>query len=364
MIRKGMRRKQFRKKRMSIVHSIALGNCTMDENKSFDLKMQMRANANSNMIQLHPTSPTLGERMKMFEQTAAGIGMLAQNKVQKIKAERGTKDQNIILNQQQRQKAIRLLQEYAQNKCKHIADITLIDQTIKGDITRDNCLEKLENLNILSWIYVKKNAFERWNERNAIANAMNEGKDNKAQYEETPTEYIKMCNITLLNSKVLIKLNPSDQEAFKQLILLSIEQCPSIYMINFNASNICNNFLDKIVKTLSRRQQNEQRYGPELLLLENNPITDRGISMLCQYVAQNGAHLKCLKVGHCFGTISTKCCQQFCDALKANEQILKVTFDMRWNQHRQLVDKSLKRNYAKYRKEQKMYKEQALRQML
>ena len=52
----------------------------------------------------------------------------------------------------------------------------------------------------------------------------------------------------------------------------------------------------------------------------------------------------------------------FCEALEQNEYILKVTFDMRWSQHRQSVDKSLKRNYTKYRNEQKIWKKSQLKQ--
>ena len=96
-------------------------------------------------------------------------------------------------------------------------------------------------------------------------------------------------------------------------------------------------------------------FGPEMVLMENNPISDRGMAMVCALVAQNGAHLKCLKVGHCFATISSALCATFCESLERNEFILKVTFDMRWQQHRHAVDRALKSNYSKYRKRQRMH---------
>ena len=99
--------------------------------------------------------------------------------------------------------------------------------------------------------------------------------------------------VTLLNSKVLIKLRDEEKEKFKRLILFGLEECPKIYKINFNTANITNQFLDDILQVLGRRSvrignsdtltlrattwrsdidDDAVFFGPELLFLENNPI--------------------------------------------------------------------------------------------
>ena len=290
---------------------------------------------------------------------SAGIGASANERLRKIKAERERTESNVSLTEEQRMKASQLLQDYASKKAKHIADVTLIDKTMKG-VTQENAVKKLEILGIITYIYVPINEFERWNNRNSISNIIDAGDNNESNYRKYPDKYIKMANITLLNSKILIKLAEEQKELFKTLIVYGLQKCQMIYKINFNAANITNPFLDKILHVLGERnikiqEQNRQHlaqlsssvsingfdsddtmivedeiqanklkvhnhllsvdknmiYGPELFLVENNPISDRGVELVCKYVAQNGLHLKCLKVGHCFGTISTNLWDHF-----------------------------------------------------
>ena len=326
------------------------------------------------------------DRLAMYQSVSAGIGQTAADRVQEIKRQRQRADTNSSISSEQRAKATALLQHYAAQKVQNVADVTMMANTLK-DVTKENCIGHLERLEIVSWITVPINEFDRWNQRNAISNAIAAGEChlNEKHYRKNPSKFVRMAVISLLNSKILIKLHDEQKEQFKRLILLGLESCRLIYKINFNTANITNKFLDDILQVLGRRYKNERissssspskrvgstskaaglrvdvrengsAFGPELLFLENNPISDRGIEMVCRYVARNVADLKCLKVGHCFGTISSNCCGAFCDNLERNEYILKVTFDMRWPQHRSSVDKSLKRNYSQYRSRQKSYK--------
>merc|ERR1719499_574605 len=111
MIEKGIRKKKFRKKRMSILAS------SIDENVAqFSIldayKAQLRR-----MNYKHPSSPTFSERMKMYQRQTnnLGFGQLSTRKLKQIKAERMAKDEIMTLSDAQRQKAAILLQQYATN---------------------------------------------------------------------------------------------------------------------------------------------------------------------------------------------------------------------------------------------------------
>eukprot|EP01084_Bolivina_argentea_P187968 323673_1 len=238
-----------------------------------------------------------------------------------------------------------------------IAEDMNVISDVLNDITKDNCLNKLETLGIVTYVFVEINQFDRWNNRNIINNIINLGDDNYETYKQNPNQYIKMAYFRLNNSKLLIKLGEKEKELFKILILYGIERCKNIYKINFNSANITNSFLGRILQIFENRNKNNEYYGPELLFIENNPISDRGVEMICKYIKQNGKELKHIAVGHCFANISINNCLLFCQSLKHNQSILKITFDLKNMKHRQSVDKSLKNNYSKYIIKQKQIDE-------
>ena len=151
-----------------------------------------------------------------------------------------------------------------------------------------------------------------------------------------------------------------EMEDFKKCVLNALELVDNIYLLNLNSSNTDTVFLGEIFDVLIKRnnERNEtNKYGPEILDMENLPIKDDGIELICKYFDHKCKDTKWIKIGNFYGyyQMSSSMTAKIIDSLEQNEYILKLDIEIpsKYLQHSHQKDKIIKRNEKKYREQEK-----------
>ncbi|ETO10127.1 hypothetical protein RFI_27250 [Reticulomyxa filosa] len=92
------------------------------------------------------------------------------------------------------------------------------------------------------------------------------------------------------------------------------------------------------------------------LVLDSNPITDKGILLLSDFIAGNPARLRVLKLSNLWSDITTPVMNVFLAALEKNTQITNLSMDTRLIQHRDIISKVCERNWKRFAKMRKLQK--------
>lgn len=205
-----------------------------------------------------------------------------------------------------------------------------------------------------------------------------------------------MSSINLNNNPLLLsinsssiltqKLNKTQKIEFEKLILFALEITPDLYSIHLSYCNITNSFLKNIMQTLVQRSniislqtksrnsniyeyspkklsshmkskslnmdlmESKKLFGPEIIEIEGNPISDTGMKYVLDFIESNSPNLKILKAGQQFNTISADVCERCCFAMKQNSFLLEFTFfdNDDYDEQRLKIEKYLLRNNIRY----------------
>ena len=173
-------------------------------------------------------------------------------------------------------------------------------------------------------------------------------------------EYKEMKCFLLKNCEKVLNIQDHEYDDFKKCVLKALELVNNIYLLNLNSSKCDDVFLGEIFDVLIKRnhQRHESnKYGPEILDMENIPIKDDGIELICKYFQHKCKDTKWIKIGHFFGyyQMSSSLSAKFIESLEQNQYILKLDIEIpsKHNQHSHQKDKIIKRNEKKYREERR-----------
>ena len=92
------------------------------------------------------------------------------------------------------------------------------------------------------------------------------------------------------------------------------------------------------------------------LLLDSNPLKDKSIKALTEYVASNPPCLRVLRFKNLYHDVTTPVIGGFLDALDTNSQLVKVVMDTRFYQQRDRLQRALDRNWKRYAQERRLKK--------
>ena len=99
----------------------------------------------------------------------------------------------------------------------------------------------------------------------------------------------------------VLNIEKHEMEDFKQCVLTALERVDKIYSLNLNSSETDDDFLGEIFDVLIKRNHERYKYGPEILDIENLPIKDDGIELICKYLEHKCQDTKWIKIGQFFG---------------------------------------------------------------
>ena len=91
----------------------------------------------------------------------------------------------------------------------------------------------------------------------------------------------------LKRCETVLNIEKHEMDDFKQCVLTALECVDKVYSLNLNSSNTDDDFLGEIFDVLIKRNHERYKYGPEILDIENLPIKDDGIELICKYLEHN-----------------------------------------------------------------------------
>ena len=89
--------------------------------------------------------------------------------------------------------------------------------------------------------------------------------------------------VLLKNFEKVLNVSNAEMADFQRVVLSAIAQCTEIHTLTLNSSATDDAFLERILEVLVQRNA-AQRYGPEIIDIENIRIREKGIASLCSYL--------------------------------------------------------------------------------
>mmetsp|Transcript_50681 Transcript_50681/g.84280 ORF Transcript_50681/g.84280 Transcript_50681/m.84280 type:complete len:424 (+) Transcript_50681:43-1314(+) len=189
--------------------------------------------------------------------------------------------------------------------------------------------------------------------KKSSASASSSAKAAAAEQEEesAPLEVLNMNNNVMMK-----KMSEKEKENMENLICDSMVRNKELKQVQMCNADIGNDFLMKILEKLT---DNREQHNVTELWLESNPIGDKGMSALAQFIASDDK-ITIIKLYSNKKTISTPVLNELIDAMEKNETILKFVFDgFRFQHQKDKKEKYLRRNAEIARKKRNEEKKRA-----
>lgn len=220
-------------------------------------------------------------------------------------------EDDIGLDDAAKEQAIKIMQEQILKRKTKYADQSLMDAATK-EMNRENAFRVLRDLDVLL-------------ENDTVIN--------------------------LNSTEIFLKLSDKKVKLLKDCIMWCIADNPRLMSLQMANVQMDDKWLSEVLDILMNSHNSQMLTE---LVLESNPITDKGIEMLSKYIELNPPCLRVLKLGNLWSDITTPMMNHFLKALNKNTQLVKVTMDVRFYQHRDKISKITNRNFKRYAQERRL----------
>ncbi|ETO26038.1 hypothetical protein RFI_11099 [Reticulomyxa filosa] len=291
------------------------------------------------------TGMSVSERMAAFKQSISAVDESQEKKMAELKRERGF--QKVEMSSDKASVA----GLFEQRLKKHKEGASAIDSVKEtesgfslkaalkeGDVDGHKAQEIMTSMNIFQPAEKKP---ERGNATpqtdGNIPNANANANTNASPNANVP-EKLEVLNMN--NSAIMNKMSQTEKENMETLICNGIVNNKDLKVVQMCNANVDDLFFIKILDTLAQNQTSVTE-----VWFENNSIGDTGMQRLATFI-RNDKQITVMKFYSNKKTISTPVLEELCNAIMANETLIKFVFDgFRFQQHKDTLEKALKRNH-------------------
>ncbi len=157
-------------------------------------------------------------------------------------------------------------------------------------------------------------------------------------------------NLDLINNSVLRRLTNDQRVQFMFLLAHCIcdssgqQQVQKVKMSNMGIDDkLFPAFFDILI-------ENIEYFGADEFWLESNKMGDEGMKKFAEFLGGNPATLEVVKMYNNKAVVGTPVINQLLSAIERNDKIQKFTFEWRFTQHRDRIEKQVKKNQDLKRK--------------